>query len=197
MDQKMAPIIIFTGPMFAKKSDRLIEQLERAERAKKIILVVKPKKDTRTGNKIASRRKKRGGSDFEEFTSFDAHIVESEAELFSLVQKSRCDVFAADEIHFFESWFVESVKRLAWEKGIKVFLAGPDLDAWRKPFETVSHLLAIADNAIKLTADCFNLKCGNEARFTRKIGGTKKQFEVGDSELYQAVCGECWKPPQK
>ena len=197
MDQEVAPITIFTGPMFAKKSDRLIEQLESAERARKKILVVKPKKDTRTENKIASRRKKRGEEEFEEFTSFPARIVQDEAELLSLVQESGCNVFAADEIHFFESWFIDSVKHLAWRKGIRVILAGPELDAWRKPFETVSHLLAVADNVIKLTADCFNPKCGNEARFTRKIVGTKEQFEVGDSELYQAVCGECWKSPQK
>lgn len=197
MDQKVAPITIFTGPMFAEKSEHLIHRLERADRANKKILVVKPKRDTRTDSKIASRRKKRGGNDFEEFTSFSACVVQDEAELLNLVRRSKCDVFAADEIHFFEPWFVESVKLLAWEKGIRVFLAGPDLDAWRKPFEIVSHLLAVADHVVKLTADCFNPKCGNEARFTRKIGGTKEQFEVGNAELYQAVCGECWKPPQK
>ena len=71
--------------------------------------------------------------------------------------------------------------------------AGLDLDAWAKPFGPMPQLLAIADRVEKFTANCF--QCGQDARFTQKIGGSAGRIEVGADELYEARCGACWTPP--
>lgn len=192
---RAAPITVFTGPMFSGKSDALILKLVRRERAKKKILVVKPKRDTRTEGKIVSRRIHPETNRPREFIALKAYEINSKKELLDLIKTVEFDVFGADEVHFFDSWFVDVVTDLAWNRGIEVVLAGLDLDAWRRPFGIMPQVLAIADRVEKYTADCFN-NCTEEARFTQKCGGSSKQIEVGDKELYEARCGECWTLPQ-
>lgn len=193
--RKEATITVFTGPMFSRKSGELMLRIERAQRANKRVLVVKPKKDLRVVGKIVSRRMKREEKKFEEFISQPAYTVSTKEEVLELINKGEYDILAADEVQFFEEWFVDLVTHLAWERGIEVVLAGLDLDAWRRPFGIMPHILAVANKVEKLTADCFNPKCGKEARFTQKKGGSGKQIEIGDNELYEARCGNCWMPP--
>ena len=78
-------------------------------------------------------------------------------------------------------------------RNLEVYVAGLDLDAWARPFGPMPHLLAIADRVEKFMANCF--QCGQDARFTQKIGGSGGRIEVGADDLYEARCVACWTPP--
>ena len=187
--KKTGTITVISGPMFSGKSEDLLARLKRATYAKKTVLVVKPKKDLRAVDEIVSRRLREEEKKFQKYSSMPAHTVSDKDELMAL-ENSGCHVLGVDEVQFFSEWFVEVVKYLAWEKGINVIASGLDLDAWRNPFGIMPQLIAISDIAPKLNAICF--KCGNEARFTQKLSGSKAQIEIGDADKYEARCGDCY-----
>ncbi len=188
----MAQLDIYAGPMRSGKSKELIRRLGIFEVAGKRVLVIKPKRDDRTGMEIAARGRK-------EKSVFPAYPIENENELSALLSKNPCDVLAVDEAQFFENWLVDFIKKLLEENKGEDFLiivAGLELNAWRKEFGPVGELMLEADNVYKLKAVCNKCKRVPEnAIFTQKIGGTPDQeIEVGD-EIYEARCRSCWTPP--
>lgn len=188
--EETGSIVVFSGPMFSGKSEALLARLKRAKYARKKVLVVKPKKDLRTVDEVVCRQLKEEERRFQKYSSISAHTVSTRKELLKLVANSRCQVIGADEAQFFSDWFVEAAKYLAWEKNIDVIVSGLDVDAWREPFGIMPQLLAIADKVHKLNAICFG--CGDEARFTQKLAGSREQIDIGDADKYEARCGECY-----
>ena len=188
-------ITVFIGPMFSGKSDMLIGEILSAQRRKKRILLIKPVQDTRSGDKIASKKYRDDKKKFEEATSVEAHSVNSADEILRLVEKTRCQIVFADEAQFFGEDFPELVAKLAWDMGIDVYLAGLDLNYKRRPFEkrTMGDLLCLADSTVRRQADCFGDRCDQKARFTQKIGGSGREIDPG-SDNYQACCNSCWYP---
>lgn len=187
--------MVVVGSMCSGKSDTLIGEILSAQRRHKRILLVKPTQDTRSGNKIASKKYKDDKKKFEEATSVGAHSVSSAGEILSLVEKTECQILFADEVQFFGPDFIDLVSKLAWEMGIDVYLAGLDLNFKRKPFESriMGDLLCLADLVVKRQADCFGDDCDQKARFTQKIGGSTKEVDPG-ADQYQARCNSCWYP---
>jgi len=195
----MAYLKIITGPMFSGKTEELIRILHRSQIAGKTVLVVKPRLDTRTKNEIASRKKpSASASTFQKFMDFPAIPISGAQELENLLAEHQPDVLGLDEVQFFDSWIFEAVRTLLRERASSDFMiiaAGLDMDAWGKPFGSMPHLLAIADEVQKETAICF--MCKGPAMITQTLVDTGKTVEVGDAEIYEARCRICHTLPKQ
>ena len=193
-------ITVFTGPMFSAKSELLIRELGLAKIAGEEVVVVKPRIDDRTNDYIASRRWDEKTGSFIEFSRWPASIVDSGWDIEQAINQevkvnSDIQVLAIDEAQFVEEWFVDMIATYAYNFGIKVYIAGLDLDAWRRPFGFMPRILALADEVVKTRAICFKCKSRN-GRFTQKLGGSSSQVEVGDFGLYEARCIKCHSIPE-
>ena len=184
-------ITVYTGPMFSGKTQALMARLQSKKRAHKNVLVVKPALDNRYDSVDEIVVKQKTEQKFEKHASMAAHAIKEVAELVSLVQRIQPDVIGVDEAQFFGEEFSGALAEMS--KDLDVYVAGLDLDAWARPFGPMPQLLAIADRVEKFTANCF--QCGQDARFTQKIGGSAGRIEVGADDLYEARCITCWTPP--
>jgi thymidine kinase len=178
--------------MFSGKTQALMARLQSKQRAHKNVLVVKPALDNRYDSVDEIVVKQKTAQRFEKHASMAAYPIKNVAQLSALIKEINPDVIGVDEAQFFGEEFSVALAGIARE--LDVYVAGLDLDAWAKPFGPMPELLAIADRVEKFTANCF--QCGQDARFTQKIGGSAGLIEVGADELYEARCGGCWTPPQ-
>ncbi len=191
----MAYLEVITGPMFSGKSEELIRLLRRERIAKKKILVIKPAGDTRTAQEVAARTKDMESDIFKKSASFPAQPVGSKDEVLELLNAEAYDVLGVDEAQFFDYWLLDLIKELKLDgtkADLRIIVTGLDLDAWGRTFGTMGDLMALANSVQKLTAICF--VCGKDAMYTQKIGGSKKQIEVGDTDIYEARCERCFEP---
>ncbi len=184
-------ITVYTGPMFSGKTQALMARLQSKQRAHKNVLVVKPALDDRYESLAEIVVKQKTAQRFEKHASMAAHPIRGAGELGALVREIAPDVIGVDEAQFFGDDFGSALAVVA--RDLDVYVAGLDLDAWARPFGPMPYLLAIADRVEKFMANCF--RCGQDARFTQKIGGSGGQIEVGADDLYEARCGACWTPP--
>ena len=184
-------ITVYTGPMFSGKTQALMARLMSKKRAHKNVLVVKPALDNRYDSVAEIVVKQKNEQRFEKHASMAAYPIKNTAELYELVNQIRPDVIGVDEAQFFGEEFSGALAEIS--RSLDIYVAGLDLDAWARPFGPMPQLLAIADRVEKFTANCF--QCGQDARFTQKIGGSSGRIEVGADELYEARCAECWTRP--
>ena len=184
-------LTVYTGPMFSGKTQALMARLQSKQRAHKNVLVVKPALDNRYDSVDEIVVKQKTAQRFEKHSSMAAYPIKNAAQLAALVTELAPDVIGVDEAQFFDEDVSVALGAIA--KDLEVYVAGLDLDAWAKPFGPMPQLLAIADRVEKFTANCF--QCGQDARFTQKIGGSAGRIEVGADDLYEARCGACWTPP--
>ena len=197
-------ITVYTGPMFSGKTQALMARLQSKQRAHKNVLVVKPALDDRYDSVDEIVVKQKTAQRFEKHASMAAYPIKSVDELGALIREINPDIIGVDEAQFFDEAFSAALDTIAHKSGghvgdtpivrnLEVYVAGLDLDAWARPFGPMPHLLAIADRVEKFMANCF--QCGQDARFTQKIGGKGDRIEVGADDLYEARCGACWTPP--
>jgi thymidine kinase len=197
-------IIIYTGPMFSGKTQALMARLQSKQRAHKNVLVVKPALDDRYDSVDEIVVKQKTAQRFEKHASMAAYPIKTVEQLGALIRKIDPDIIGVDEAQFFDIEFSVALDTIAHKSGgrvggttiernLEVYVAGLDLDAWARPFGSMPDLLAVADRVEKFTANCF--QCGQDARFTQKIGGSAGRIEVGADDLYEARCGGCWTPP--
>jgi thymidine kinase len=184
-------ITVYTGPMFSGKTQALMARLQSKQRAHKNVLVIKPALDDRYDSVDEIVSKQKTAQRFEKHASMAAYPIKNVAQLLTLVTQIKPDVIGVDEAQFFGEEISGALGDMA--RDLDVYVAGLDLDAWGKPFGPMPHLLAIADRVEKFTANCF--QCGQDARLTQKIGGSRGRIEVGADDLYEARCVECWTPP--
>ena len=181
---------VITGPMFCGKTDELLRRLRRAIIAKQEIQVFKPGFDIRySSEKIASHT----GNEYA------AYPVESIAEIPALLL-DEVTVVAIDEAQFFGGDIIQVVQDLV-DRGIRVIVAGLDMDFRGVPFGQMPQLLALAEVVDKLHAIC--MVCGEQAtRTQRLVDGEPAYFEdpiisVGASEMYEARCRIHHQVPRK
>ncbi|MBI4158562.1 MAG: thymidine kinase [Candidatus Yanofskybacteria bacterium] len=193
MVTQIGSITVFTGSMFSGKSKALMARLETKQRARKKVLIVKPLLDDRFKaiDSIVSKRKKT--DKFEPDNSLPAHPIQDEAELRQLIAAKEPNVLGIDEAQFFGLWLGLALFQFRKADGLEIYVAGLDLDAWQKPFGPMPNVFAYADSVHKFTANCF--KCGQDARFTQKVGGSSEQIQVGAEDIYEARCELCWTAP--
>ncbi|MBI5296356.1 MAG: thymidine kinase [Chloroflexi bacterium] len=174
-------IEVVCGSMFSGKTDELIRRLIRATIAKQKVQVFKPAIDVRYAvEKVTSH----AGA------NFDAIPIQNAQDMFTRMDPDTT-VIGIDEAQFFDPEVVEVARSLA-EKGIRVLVAGLDMDFRGEPFGPMPRLMAMAEHVDKLHAIC--MVCGDEAsRTQRLVNGKPARYDdpvviVGASELYEARC---------
>lgn len=171
-------IEIVCGSMFSGKTEELIRRIKRAEFANQKILLVKPTIDDRYHKEnVVSHQG----------TSFEAVCVSNATEILDLWNKER--VVAIDEAQFFDEAIVNVCNELA-KKGVRVIVAGLDMDFKGEPFGPMPRLLAIAEYVTKVHAIC--VSCGDLAQFSHRTVKDKEQVLLGAVEQYKPLCRVCY-----
>ena len=174
-------IEVICGSMFSGKTEELIRRIKRAEIARQKVQVFKPKIDIRYK---AAKLSSHSGSYYE------ATVVENAVEIAALIDDDT-EVVAIDEVQFFDWTIAELCEHLA-ERGLRVILAGLDMDFRGEPFGPMPLIMAQAEAVDKLQAIC--MVCGAPAsRTQRLIDGRPANYDdpvimVGASEVYEARC---------
>ncbi len=172
---------VITGCMFAGKTEELIRRINTLKYANKEILVFRIKMDKRySETAIVSHSG----------TKIDAISIDKAHEILEYVTEAT-DVVSVDEIHFFDDEIVKVCDYLA-KRGIRVMVAGLDMDFRGEPFGVIPTLMTTAEFVTKLTAVC--TVCGAPAtRSQRLVNGLPAKYDdpivmVGASEDYEARC---------
>ncbi len=183
-------IEVICGSMFSGKSEELIRRVRRAEIAKQKVQVFKPSLDDRYSTQSVASH---SGSYWE------AIPVKDVADIASRIEPDT-DVVAIDEAQFFDWTIADLCSDLA-DRGVRVIVAGLDLDFRGEPFGPMPLLMAQAEIVDKLQAIC--VRCGAPAsRTQRLINGVPASYNdpiilVGASEVYEARCRRCHQVPGK
>ena len=171
-------IEVICGSMFSGKTEELIRRLRRAEFARQDLVLFKPSVDIRYSDKnVVSHRG----------TEFNAVLVENSKEILAAVKNQK--VVAIDEAQFFDSQLVEVASELAG-RGIRVILAGLDMDYTGAPFGPMPALLAAAEYVSKVHAIC--VSCGNLAQFSNRLVSDTDQVMLGAVEEYRPLFRSCF-----
>jgi thymidine kinase len=182
-------IEVVTGVMFSGKSEELLRRVRRATLARKRVQVFKSHLDERYGG-LASVHTHDGGRQTSEPVSTSTELAER--------VRPETQVVAADEVQFLDHGIIDVANTLA-DRGVRVILAGTDMDFRGAPFGPVGALLAVAEQIDKLHAIC--VRCGQLAtRNQRLIDGHPAPAEgptiqVGGLESYEARCRACHEVP--
>ncbi len=171
-------IEVICGSMFSGKTEELIRRLRRAEFARQDLILFKPSVDIRYSDKnVVSHRG----------TEFNAVLVADSKEILDAVKDQK--VVAIDEAQFFDADLVEVASELAG-RGIRVILAGLDMDYTGAPFGPMPALLAAAEYVSKVHAIC--VSCGNLAQFSNRLVSDTDQVMLGAVEEYRPLCRSCF-----
>jgi len=177
-------IEVICGSMFSGKTEELIRRLRRARIAKQKVQVFKPAIDTRYADREVTSHNG---------LQIEATPVEGTDDLRKRIAEDTT-VVAVDEAQFFENNIIELCTTLA-DDGLRVIVAGLDMDFRGEPFGPVPALMAQAEQVDKLQAIC--VSCGGPAsRTQRLIDGEPARYNdpvilVGASEVYEARCRGC------
>jgi thymidine kinase len=175
--EKKGWIEVICGSMFSGKTEELIRRLKRVNIANQKSKIFKPVIDTRYHeSKIVSHD-----------TNFIQSIpVENAKKILEL--SNDVDVVGIDEAQFFDDSITEVCETLAL-KGIRVIVAGLDMDYKGVPFGQMPNLLAVADYITKLHAIC--MKCGNIANVSYRKTANESQVLLGEKDIYEPRCRHC------
>lgn len=181
--QNLGWIEVISGSMFSGKTEELIRRLKRAILANQKVEIFKPKIDNRySDTEIVSHDE----------NSIRSTVVESSGNILMLASGN--NVIGIDEAQFFDKGLTEVCSTLA-DDGMRVIVAGLDMDFTGKGFGPIPELMAIAEYITKVHAIC--IQCGNLAHFShRKVPGENK-IMVGEKEEYQPLCRNCYKKQQQ
>ncbi len=172
--------------MFSGKSEELMRRLRRVGYARKHAILVKPAIDDRYSvDEVVSHEGQR----------MAARVVRTPEVILELARG--CDVVGVDEGQFLDDSLIEVCAQLV-DRGVRVVIAGLDLDYRREPFGPMPRLLAMADEVSKLKAVCH--RCGEPALYTQRlVGGRPAPFSgetvvIGGLDSYEARCRACYEP---
>lgn len=171
-------IEVICGSMFSGKTEELIRRVRRATIARQNIAMFKPTIDVRYSDKdVVSHNKQ-------------AHKAIPVENSYSIILMSQgCDVVAIDEAQFFDAGIVDVCNKLA-NQGIRVIVAGLDMDFLGHPFGPMPQLLAIADDVYKTRAIC--VKCGRLATYSYRTADGDQQILLGETHEYEPLCRACY-----
>lgn len=171
-------IEVICGSMFSGKTEELIRRLKRAKIAKQRVEIFKPAIDVRYSEEDVVSH---------DSTSVASTPVESSASI--LLFSSEADVVGIDEAQFFDNGLTDVCNQLA-DNGIRVIVAGLDMDYKGIPFGPMPALCAIADEVTKVHAIC--VKCGQLAYISHRIINNDKRVLLGEKDEYEPLCRECY-----
>lgn len=175
-------IEVVCGSMFSGKTEELIRRMRRAEFARQKVEIFKPAIDTRYSD--------------EDVVSHDKHAIHStpvgsSAQI--LLMADDIDVVGIDEAQFFDDGIVDVCNQLAYN-GVRVIVAGLDMDFKGVPFGPMPALCAIADDVTKVHAIC--VRCGKLAYVSHRIVAGDRQVMLGETAEYEPLCRECYRKLQ-
>lgn len=171
-------IEVICGSMFSGKTEELIRRLNRARIAKLKVEIFKPGVDTRYSE--------------EEVVSHNANAlhstpVESASQI--LFYTGGVDVIGIDEAQFLDDELPAVCQQLA-NQGVRVIVAGLDMDYTGKPFGPMPKLMAIAEYVTKVHAIC--IRCGGLANYSHRIVASEQLVVLGETESYEPLCRSCF-----
>ncbi|WP_343748905.1 thymidine kinase [Fluviicola sp.] len=171
-------IEVICGSMFSGKTEELIRRLKRVEFAQQKLLLFKPAIDNRYHEEQVVSHK---GS------SLEAIPVADSSDILKHWKKER--VVAIDEAQFFDSGLTAICNDLA-KHGVRVIVAGLDMDYLGQPFGPMPNLLCMAEYVTKVHAIC--VSCGNLAQYSHRTTKDEGQVLVGAVEKYEPLCRSCY-----
>ena len=179
-------IEVICGSMFSGKTEELLRRLRRAKIARQTVEIFKPTIDIRYDETDVVSHDK---------NAIASTPVDNSANI--LLLSSQVDVVGIDEAQFFDEGLVEVAQQLA-DQGVRVVIAGLDMDFRRQPFGHMPGLCAIADSVTKVHAVC--VECGRLASYSfRRVQGDQ-QVMLGELNEYSPLCRTCYRkcssPPQ-
>jgi thymidine kinase len=175
---KQGWIEVITGSMFSGKTEELIRRLKRARFAKQKIEIFKPRIEVRYS--------------VEEVVSHDENAIHStpvDSASNILLLANEVEVVGIDEAQFFDDGLVSVCNQLA-NSGIRVIVAGLDMDYRGIPFGPMPKLLSIAEYVTKVHAIC--VRCGTLANHTHRLSEDDKLIVLGETDIYEPLCRGCY-----
>ena len=167
-------IEVVCGSMFSGKTEELIRRLKRAKFAKLKVAIFKPIIDTRhKKSKIVSHNKNK----------IKCKTVKAAIDIYKLGHT--CDVVGIDEAQFFDDGIIEVCNGLA-NSGVRVIVAGLDMDYTGKPFGPMANLMATAEYVTKVHAICS--KTGGLAQYSYRKAKNDELIMLGEEEEYEPLC---------
>ena len=171
-------IEVITGSMFSGKTEELIRRLRRAQFAGLKVEIFKPSLDKRySEDRVVSHDDK----------SIVSTPVDNASSI--LLLAGEVDVVGIDEAQFFDSSIVEVCKKLA-DNGVRIVIAGLDMDFMGNPFGPVPALLSIAEYITKVHAIC--MRCGSLAQYSFRKSEEEQVVVLGEKDNYEPLCRECY-----
>ena len=171
-------IEVVCGSMFSGKTEELIRRMKRAKFAKQKVEIFKPAIDTRFSE--------------EDVVSHDQNTIHStpiDSSGSILLLASDIDVVGIDEAQFLDDGLVDVCNQLA-NRGVRVIIAGLDMDYQGVPFGPIPALCAIADEVTKVHAIC--VKCGSLAYVSHRLVNNDHRVMLGEKEEYEPLCRDCY-----
>lgn len=172
-EEQFGWIEVICGSMFSGKTEELIRRLKRAQFANQKIEIFKPMVDTRY--------------DDEKVVSHDSNEIHSTpvpAAANIPLLASGCDVVGIDEAQFFDDEIVQVCNDLA-NSGIRVIVAGLDMDFQGKPFGPMPYLMATAEYVTKVHAVC--TRTGNLAHYSYRKTDDESLVVLGEKSEYEPL----------
>jgi len=176
--RKRGWIEVIAGSMFSGKTEELIRRLRRAEIARQKVEIFKPSIDIRYSST--------------DVVSHDENTIRSTAidnSATILLLAGNVDVVGIDEAQFFDVGLIDVCNKLS-DMGIRVIVAGLDMDFRGKPFGPMPGLMACAEYVTKVHAIC--MRCGNLAHFSHRLSDAEKLVVLGEKGAYEPLCRECY-----
>ncbi len=181
--KKSGWVEVICGSMFSGKTEELIRRIKRAQFANLNVEIFKPSLDTRYSE--------------EEVVSHDSSAILStpiESSASILLLTGDADVVGIDEAQFFDEGIVDVCNQLA-ARGIRVIIAGLDMDYLGKPFGPMPALMSIAEHVTKVHAIC--VRCGDPAHHSHRLSEEVGQLLLGEKDIYQPICRHCFNKARK
>ena len=175
---KRGSIELITGSMFSGKTEELIRRLRRAQFAGLKVEIFKPSLDKRySETRVVSHDEK----------SINSTPVDNASSI--LLLAGNVDVVGIDEAQFFDESIVGVCNKLA-DNGIRILVAGLDMDFMGNPFGPMPALLAIAEYVTKVHAIC--MRCGNLAQYSHRKSHEAQVVLLGEKDIYEPLCRSCY-----
>ena len=176
--QRRGSIEVVCGSMFSGKTEELIRRMKRAQFAKQKVEIFKPSIDIRYSE--------------QDVVSHDHNVIPStpvESSQSILLLASDIEVVGIDEAQFFDMGIIDVCTQLA-KRGVRVIVAGLDMDFRGVPFGPIPALMAVADDVYKTHAICVH--CGDLAYVSHRLVQSDKRVLLGETESYEPLCRACY-----
>jgi thymidine kinase len=176
--KRAGSIEVICGSMFSGKTEELIRRIKRARIARQKVEIFKPAIDIRYSSL--------------DVVSHDENVVRStpvENSSNILLLSADVDVIGIDEAQFFDKHLIEVAVQLA-SQGIRVIIAGLDMDFRGNPFGPIPGLMAVADYVTKVHAVC--VRCGEIAQFSHRMTEKEQVVLLGEKDIYEPLCRRCY-----